>query len=214
MPAESFQVRVCQNPDCGLRYPLLNHSRFGERCPICLGVTVVVAQGSLESEQVRKARQPATGPCLCGLVDNVRSAWNVGSIFRSAEGFGFEHLYLCGITPTPDNESVKKTALGAQDSVSWSSYRNSVQLIASLKERGCVIWVLEHTPQSVPIESAALALHSIRKCILVVGNEQVGVDPGILEIADRIVHLDMRGRKRSFNVAVAFAVAASVITHA
>ncbi len=73
--------------------------------------------------------QPSqTGVCLQALVDNVRSAWNVGSIFRSAEGFGFDHLYLCGITPTPANEDVNKTALGAQDSVSWSSHRNAVDL--------------------------------------------------------------------------------------
>ena len=123
MHAQSFQVRLCQNPACGLRYPLLAGSPFGERCPICLGVTVLAAEGPLEREQPLAYAPSQTGVCLHALLDNVRSAWNVGSIFRSAEGFGFDHLYLCGITPTPANEDVNKTALGAQDSVSWSSHR-------------------------------------------------------------------------------------------
>ena len=178
---------------------------------MCLGVTAVAAEGSIERERTPGAKSLPSDACLRALVDNVRSAWNVGSIFRSAEGFGLEHLYLCGITPTPDDQAVKKTALDAQGFVRWSAHRNAVDLGASLKEQGHALWVLEHTPRSVPIESVAPEHSSIKKTVLVVGNEQVGVDPGLIAMADRVVHLDMRGHKRSFNVAVAFAIAANIL---
>ena len=105
MRATSFQFRLCENPDCGLRYPLSIPSEFGERCPICLGSTKVVAEVPAQMETPLAATITAVGPQA--VLDNVRSAWNVGSIFRSAEGFGFSQLHLCGITPTPENEQVR-----------------------------------------------------------------------------------------------------------
>src|SRR5512143_3342076 len=133
MAAASFQFRVCQNPNCGLRYPLVGGNSFGERCPMCLGATVVMVEAEVVRETELQYKQPpaSTGPEA--LLDNIRSAWNVGSIFRSAEGLGLPHLYLCGITPIPDAAPVKKTALGAENNVSWSSHSNAVVLVAELK---------------------------------------------------------------------------------
>ncbi len=212
MAATSFQFRQCQNPDCGLRYPLIDGSKFGERCPICLGATAVVAESTIQREPapLRGSQQRLAGPAA--LLDNIRSAWNVGSIFRSAEGFGFAHLYLCGITPSPENGQVRKTALGAEEVVSWSSHRNAVDLLADLKSRGCTIWSLERTENSQPITAALADQASLQDVVLVVGSEQAGVDPGVLRLSDRVVHVEMRGAKRSFNVAVAFAVAAHVVS--
>src|SRR5512146_2963696 len=97
MAKQGFEFRQCTNPDCGLRYPLVERNEFGKRCPVCLGETTPVAEGQLEQEDDAPGIQvPGTGPAA--LLDNVRSSWNVGSIFRSAEGFGISHLYLCGIT--------------------------------------------------------------------------------------------------------------------
>src|SRR5512135_2794991 len=126
MQSKHVEFRACTNPDCGLRYPLMEGSEFGERCPICLGATRVVAQSELvrESRGATSRRSARSG--LEAVVDNVRSAWNVGSIFRSAEGFGVGHLYLCGITPSPNQPEVQKTALGAQEIVAWSSHKNAV----------------------------------------------------------------------------------------
>ncbi len=176
---------------------------------MCLGETVTVAQGALEQEENRNERPSyRNGPAA--LLDNVRSAWNVGSIFRSAEGLGICHLYLCGITATPENAHVGKTALGAESIVPWSAHKNAVQLVGKLKAEGRTIWALERTAASVPLGSL-LSGRKLDKLVLVVGNEQAGIDPGIIELADRVAHVEMLGRKRSFNVAVAFAVAAALL---
>ena len=91
------------------------------------------------------------------LLDNIRSAWNVGSILRSADGFGFSHAYLCGITPTGDNEAVTKTSLGAEDSVPWSHHKDAVKLAKGLKTEGWRIYVLEEDVRGVEIGLAGTA---------------------------------------------------------
>jgi tRNA G18 (ribose-2'-O)-methylase SpoU len=145
------------------------------------------------------------------LLDNIRSAGNAGSILRSAEAFGFGHVYFCGITPTPDNPQVCKTALGAEALVKWSAHKNAVQLLEELKEQFFEIWVLEFTLDSIPLISSLSNPSQMKKFILVVGNEIIGVDPGIFQLAEKVIHLPMNGQKRSFNVAVAFALAAQLI---
>jgi len=184
---------------------------MGVRCPICLGSTAIVAERTAERERDSDARCEPDADALQCVLDNVRSALNVGSILRTAEGYSFGHLYLCGITPAPDSPQVKKTSLGAERAVKWTSHRNGVELIASLKQDGYCIWALERTTASRAIEMVARENRQMGKRVLVVGNEQAGVDPGILHLADRVVHLEMRGRKQSFNVAVAFAIAAHVL---
>jgi tRNA G18 (ribose-2'-O)-methylase SpoU len=87
------------------------------------------------------------------LLDNIRSAWNVGSILRSADGFGFSHAYLCGITPTADHEAVAKTSLGAEDSVPWSYHKDAVKLVKGLKAKGWKIYGLEEDARAIPLES-------------------------------------------------------------
>ena len=123
-----YQIRQCENAACGLRYPLTEGHPFGERCPVCLGTTRVALQMELNVEAgfspalARVGRPAPNRPApnervLEALLDNVRSAWNVGAIFRTADAFGVRRIYLCGITPTPENASVGKTALGAEKSI-------------------------------------------------------------------------------------------------
>lgn len=204
MNIRSFEIRVCQNPACGLRYPLTEGHPFGERCPLCLGETVSVSRKEIEQES-REERGKMDGRELAVLVDNVRSAWNVGSILRTADGFGFGHAFLCGITPTPEKAEVRKTALGAEQFVSWSQHRDATKLVENLKAEGWQVWVLEFAERATPIYEAE---QKGRKTVLIVGSEVTGVDPGLLEVADKIFYLPMRGQKRSFNVAVAFGAAA------
>lgn len=141
------------------------------------------------------------------LLDNIRSAWNVGSIFRSADGFGFKHAYLCGITPTPENDAVTKTSLGAEDAVTWSYHKDAVKLVQGQKKEGWQVWALEEHERAIPISSHPDSL-SPMPVILILGSEVTGVDPGLLDLADNIFHIPMHGEKSSFNVAIAFGIAA------
>jgi tRNA G18 (ribose-2'-O)-methylase SpoU len=150
---------------------------------------------------------------LEALLDNIRSAWNVGSMFRTADGLGIRHLHLCGITPTPGSPKVTKTSLGAEAGVGWSHHNNGVQAAYQLNEQGKELWGLECTPDASSILQLE-NLSSDRPIILVVGNEIAGIDPGILELCERIVYLPMLGKKQSFNVAVVFGIAAYSIATA
>jgi len=145
---------------------------------------------------------------LAVLLDNIRSAWNVGSILRSADGFGFDHAYLCGITPTPDGparEAVTKTSLGAEDTVSWSYYKDAVKLVRVLKKEDWKVIALENVADSKAIQDASI---STQRTVLILGNELTGVDPELLDLCDAMYHIPMRGEKKSFNVAIAFSIAA------
>jgi tRNA G18 (ribose-2'-O)-methylase SpoU len=142
------------------------------------------------------------------LLDNVRSAWNVGSILRSADGFGFMQAFLCGITPTADNEAVAKTALGAQDTVPWSYHRDALKLVQGLKAQGWRAYGLEADNRAVDLRNAAVHPPGV----LILGNEVTGIDPGLLDLCDQLYSIPMRGHKRSFNVAIAFGIAAYALT--
>jgi tRNA G18 (ribose-2'-O)-methylase SpoU len=141
------------------------------------------------------------------LLDNIRSGLNVGSIFRSADGFGFRHVYLCGITPTPENESVTKTSLGAEDSVPWSYHKDAVKLVSGLKKEGWRILALEDDERSVDVAQASDVMAN-KHTLLMAGSEVTGVDPELLGLCDQIFYIPMYGEKKSFNVAVAFGIAA------
>jgi tRNA G18 (ribose-2'-O)-methylase SpoU len=148
---------------------------------------------------------PAAGVHLDALLDNIRSAWNVGSMFRTADGLGICQLYLCGITPSPNNPKVLKTSLGAERNVVWTYEQDGVKAAQTLLERGRHLWALEQEARAVPlleIERQALP----QSLVLVVGNEIGGVDPGILELCEQVVSIPMLGAKRSLNAAVAFGI--------
>jgi 23S rRNA (guanosine2251-2'-O)-methyltransferase len=210
MPISAFEIRVCLS--CGLRYPITEGHSFGARCPHCLGETEVALTKQIDSEKIAlEDEQPADHLHLAVLLDNIRSAWNVGSILRSADGFGFDHAYLGGITPTPRNEAVTKTSLGAEDFVAWSEHKNAVELIQNMKEAGWKIYALEEAKSATDIRN----LKPIRKgkAALILGSEVTGVDPELLKLADEVITIPMRGGKRSFNVSVAFAIAAYALRY-
>ena len=243
MPGSIYEIRKCES--CGLRYPLVEGHPFGTRCPACMGTTRVILSRELAGEPepghgLDKAKRDQSclkkveknedrGKSLAVLLDNIRSAWNVGSILRSADGFGFAQAFLCGITPTPDNETVTKTSLGAEDSVPWSYHKDAVKLVKGLKDEGWKVCALEEDQRAIAIEGAStsIGLDAARSTnssahfspdafrerrVLIVGNEVTGVDPGLLELCDNILYIPMRGEKKSFNVAIAFGIAAYALT--
>jgi len=203
----THQIRQCTNPSCRLRFPMPLGARPGERCPRCGEQTVAVAEVSAPTEgsEPREAIQRIP---LVALLDNVRSILNVGSIFRSADGAGFQGVHLCGITPTPENPKLAKTALGAEQGLAWHYYSNGVEAVERLGSDGFTIWALEEHPQAESLFAVALPQQPLA---LVVGNEVTGVDPGILQRCDKIVAIPMQGVKRSLNVATAFGVAAVIL---
>ncbi len=214
--SSTYQIRQCQRQGCGLRYPLVDGQPYSEHCPRCRGETCLVLTRPLDKEplpdDLDTPHHPSKKPpvSLEALLDNIRSAWNVGAMFRSADGAGFTRLHLCGITPTPEIPAVGKTALGAEQSLPWDWAADGVALAQGLLEQGCRLWALEQDPRAESLHTAAGLNPALPggRLVLVVGNEVCGVDPGILELCQRVVHIPMLGAKRSLNAAVAFGIAA------
>ena len=206
MGSSSYQIRQCVREACRLRYPLVTGHPYGERCPRCGASTRLVESRSIEREPLQ-SNQRKDGLHLEALLDNIRSAWNVGSIFRTSDGLGICKLYLCGLTPTPENPKVLKTSLGAEASVKWCQANDGVQEAQALRAQGYHLWALEYAPDSESLLDILPSQRDLPYC-LVVGNEIAGVDPGILDLCERVVYIPMLGSKRSFNVAVAFGIAA------
>jgi tRNA G18 (ribose-2'-O)-methylase SpoU len=177
---------------------------------------------ALNTNEKQKPRDPYVSHQIAVLLDNVRSAWNVGSILRSADGFGFRHVYLCGITPTADNEAVTKTSLGAEDTIPWSYHKDAVKLLKGLKGEGWKVYALEDDERASSLESnnklltaqnpTPMGIGDPALHVLIVGNEVTGVDPELLDLCDNIFYIPMYGEKKSFNVAIAFGIAAYAFT--
>jgi tRNA G18 (ribose-2'-O)-methylase SpoU len=140
------------------------------------------------------------------LLDNVRSVFNVGSIFRTADGCGIDTIDLCGITPTPEHSAMKKTALGAEKTITWQHHNNSLDHAEVLLRSGKTLWGLEYTENSIDLHEAQRGRPD-RDLVLVLGNEVTGVDPGLLALCERTIHIPMRGQKASLNVATAAGIA-------
>ncbi len=138
------------------------------------------------------------------ILDNVRSLYNVGSIFRTSDAARIQRLYLTGITGTPTNRKLHKTALGAQDSVPWAYEKDALTLARRLKANGYHLAVLEITDS--PTEINDLPAGAFPLC-LVVGNEVTGVSDALVEMADAAIEIPQYGFKHSLNVAVAYGVA-------
>jgi tRNA G18 (ribose-2'-O)-methylase SpoU len=139
------------------------------------------------------------------VLDNLRSLYNVGSIFRTSDALLIEKVILTGITATPDHAGLQKTALGSQDSVPWAYAPEAVPVLEGLREAGYRIAVLEITDAPGRIEDLTEADFPL---CLVVGNEVAGVDDALVDMADMAIELPQYGVKHSLNVSVAYGIAA------
>lgn len=151
-----------------------------------------------QEEILKTPTQPITV-----VLDNIRSLYNVGALFRTADGIHLEKLYLCGITGTPPRNEIRKTSLGAEEAVPWVYRKNTLQAIEELRAKGYQIVVLEHTDASVDYRRAT---YRFPLC-LVVGHEFHGIQDEVVEAADLAIEIPMRGVKQSLNVSVAFGIA-------
>jgi len=160
------------------------------------------AQLEQRRTEALRARGMVRNQLTC-IVHNVRSAYNVGSIFRSADAFLLEQLILTGYTPCPPRTDVCKTALGAHETVPWRYNDSAVDAVQQLQSNGVTVLALELTTSSLPLES----WHPIGPVALVLGNEISGVDPNVLEACNGSLEISMYGKKHSLNVAVAAGIA-------
>ncbi len=142
---------------------------------------------------------------LVVVVDNVRSLNNIGSIFRTADGFAAERVVLCGISACPPSAEIHKTALGAEDSVEWSYFASAFEAVNNLKSDGYTVAALELVHDSVPLDR--YAINPDRRYAIVVGNEVDGVEQAVVDACDLSLEIPQSGTKHSLNVAVSAAVA-------
>ena len=141
---------------------------------------------------------------LTVVLDNVRSLNNIGSVFRTADAFRVEHIALCGITATPPHREIHKTALGAEESVVWSHYDETVECVKELKNRGYRIYAVELAHGSLKLDKEHV--ETDRPLALVLGNEIEGVQEEVMALCDGFVEIPQYGSKHSLNVSCAAAI--------
>tara|TARA_B100000767_G_scaffold90760_1_gene87193 strand:- start:432 stop:935 length:504 start_codon:yes stop_codon:yes gene_type:complete len=146
-------------------------------------------------EEFKKAEKTS----ITIILDNVRSALNVGSIFRTSDAFLIEKIILCGITTTPPNKDIRKSALGATDSVNWEFEKNTIDAISKLKENGYQIIAIEQANKSTNLNEFNITKKSIA---IVLGNEVNGVDENVINICDDVIEIPQFGTKHSLNISV------------
>jgi len=143
----------------------------------------------------------ATKTPVIAVLDNIRSMHNVGSVFRSADAFLIEAIFLCGYTPQPPHRDINKTALGATETVDWISFANTVEAVQELKNKGYKIYAIEQTEGSISLEK--FSVNSNEKIAVVFGNEVEGVNDEVLQLTDGSIEIPQSGMKHSLNVSVA-----------
>lgn len=159
--------------------------------------------GRMDPDQFARSRKIP----LTIVLDNVRSLYNIGSIFRTADAFRIENIVLCGITATPDTNSVEihKTALGAEETVSWTYVKDTLAAVTELKDKGYTIVSLEQVHDSVKLDSFTASAD--RKYAMVFGNEVHGVAQSVVDISDFSLEIPQFGTKHSLNVSVSGGIA-------
>jgi len=137
---------------------------------------------------------------LVVVLDNVRSLHNVGSVFRTADAFFVEAVYLCGITSTPPHAEIHKTALGAENTVDWKHYEDTHVALEELKMKGYTVFAIEQAVGSTMLSD--LKLDKTKKYAVVLGNEVKGVQQTVVDACDGCIEIQQFGTKHSLNVSV------------
>jgi len=138
------------------------------------------------------------------VLENIRSAYNVGSVFRTSDAFLVEAIYVTGYSAKPPHKEVKKTALGAEDSVNWQHFSNAQEAIEDLKSKGYRVYAIEQVENSVFLNK--LNWNGNDKLALVFGNEVTGVEQTTISICDNCLEIPQLGMKHSLNIATAAGV--------
>ena len=157
----------------------------------------------LNRKSVDEFKESAKMPMIA-VLENIRSAYNVGSVFRTADAFLLEAIYICGYTCQPPHKEIKKTALGAEDSVTWKHFDNAPTAIEQLKSDGYKVYAIEQAVNSYALQS--VDFKSIEKVAVIFGNEVNGVELSTIELCDGVIEIPQFGMKHSLNIATAAGV--------
>ena len=138
------------------------------------------------------------------VLENIRSAYNVGSVFRTADAFLLEAIYLTGYTAFPPHKEIKKTALGAEETVAWKKCANAIEAIEDLRSNGYKVYAVEQAKHSISLEK--LNFLPTEKIALIFGNEVTGVEQTTIDLCDDCIEIPQLGMKHSLNIATAAGV--------
>lgn len=156
----------------------------------------------LNRKTVEEFKQSNKLPVMV-VLENVRSAYNVGSVFRTADAFLLEGIYICGYTAYPPHKEIKKTALGAEDTVHWKHFKNIAEAILELKDLGYKIYSVEQAENSIALQKINEQINNDEKVAVIMGNEVTGVEQSTIALTDGCIEIPQLGMKHSLNIAVA-----------
>lgn len=157
----------------------------------------------LGRKSVEEFKQAEKNPIII-ILDNIRSVYNVGSIFRTADAFLIEGICICGYSPTPEHKQMAKTALGATDTVDWVNYPNALEAVQELKQKGYTVFAIEQAVGSISLEK--FQANNYSKIAVIMGNEVEGVQQSLIEACDGCIEIPQLGMKHSLNVSTAAGV--------
>jgi len=155
--------------------------------------------GRKSAEEFRHAQKT---PIII-VLDNVRSMNNIGSVFRTADAFLLEGIYLCGVTATPPHREIQKTALGATESVSWKHFTSTMDAVNDLKAQGYTVYSVEQAENSTMLDKLII---SDKKIALVFGNEVSGVEQSVIDASAGCIEIPQYGTKHSINLSVSVGI--------
>jgi 23S rRNA (guanosine2251-2'-O)-methyltransferase len=168
-----------------------------------------LSMDELGRKTVEEFKQAKKTPVIA-VLDNIRSMHNVGSVFRTADGFLIEAVFLCGYTPQPPHRDINKTALGATESVNWIYYATTIEAVNELKSKGYKVFAVEQTEGSILLQS--FSTKEDDKIAVVFGNEVEGVSDDVLKHVDGSIEIPQLGMKHSLNISVAAGIVLWEIT--
>lgn len=157
----------------------------------------------LDRLDIAEFKQAQKTPIII-VLDNIRSLNNIGSVFRTSDAFLVKKIYLCGITATPPHKDIRKTALGATDSVEWEHRENTLDLIEELKLKGCLTYAIEQAENATMLNN--FSVDSSKDQVFVFGNEVKGVSQEVVSNCDGIIEIPQFGTKHSLNISVSAGV--------
>jgi len=157
----------------------------------------------LNRKSVEEFKRSDKTPVIA-VLENIRSAYNVGSVFRTADAFLLEAVYITGYTCIPPHKEIKKTALGAEETVDWKHFPNATEAIESLKANGYKVYAVEQAENSLPLQQSNFT--SEEKIAVIFGNEVTGVEQDTIRQCDGCIEIPQLGMKHSLNIATAAGV--------